>query len=129
MKYLAIIHKDEDSPCGVTLPDFPGCFSAADNIEDIEKNIQEAVELFAEGNESFEPPAASGIERVAALEAAKGGTLLIVDINFDFLETKSVPVNITVPVYLKKRMDREAKARGMNRSQYIQKAVEAYSRL
>lgn len=129
MKYLAIIHQDADSSCGVTLPDFPGCFSAADNIEDIEKNIQEAVELFAEGNESFEPPAASGIERVAALEAAKGGTLLIVDINFDFLETKSVPVNITVPVYLKKRMDREAKARGMNRSQYIQKAVEAYSRL
>ena len=127
MKYLAIIHKDEESSYGVTLPDFPGCFSAADNIDDIEKNIQEAIELYAEDNEDFEPPVASSIEQVAALKVTKDATLLLVDVNFDFLETKSVPVNITMPIYLKKRMDRDVKAKGLNRSQYIQKAVEAFS--
>lgn len=126
MKFLAIIHKGKDSAYGVSLPDFPGCFSAADNIDDIEKNIQEAVELYAEGNNDFEPPIASTIEQIAASKDAKGGTLLFVDINFDFLNTKSVPVNITMPVYLKKRMDRNAKAKGLNRSQYIQKAVEVF---
>lgn len=127
MKYLTIIHKEHNTAYGVSLPDFPGCFSAADNIEDIEKNIQEAVELYADGNNEFEPPVASTIEQVAELKTAKDGTLLMVDINFDFLQTKSVPVNITMPIYLKKRMDRAVKAKGMNRSQYIQKAVEAFN--
>jgi predicted RNase H-like HicB family nuclease len=29
---------------GIVFPDFPGCFSAADHLEDLPANIQEAVE-------------------------------------------------------------------------------------
>lgn len=126
MKYLAIIHQGGDSSYGVTLPDFPGCFSAADSLDDIEKNIQEAVELYAEGNDAFEPPVASGIELVRNMEEATGGTLLMVEINFDFLDSKAVPVNITMPLYVRNRIDRAARARGMNRSQYLRKAAEHF---
>ena len=32
MLYPVYVHKDPDSAYGVTFPDFPGCFSAADEL-------------------------------------------------------------------------------------------------
>lgn len=46
MKYIAIIHKEQGTAYGVTLPDFPGCFSAADTLDEVPRNIQEAVPLY-----------------------------------------------------------------------------------
>ncbi len=37
-------HKDPDSAYSVTIPDFPGCFSAADELEALPRMIPEAVE-------------------------------------------------------------------------------------
>lgn len=126
MKYIAILHKEKDSSYGITLPDFEGCFSAADSWEDIPANIQEAIELYAEDEEDFEPPVASSFEAVSNMEEAQGGTLMIVDIDFDFLDAKAVPVNITMPVYIRNRIDRAAKKAGMNRSAYLVKAALEY---
>lgn len=39
MKYIAIIHKEQGTAYGVTLPDFPGCFSAADTLDEVPRNI------------------------------------------------------------------------------------------
>ncbi len=72
MHYIAIIHKGEGTAYGVTLPDFPGCFSAADTLDDVPRNVQEAVELWAEGEE-VAPPVPSSFEEVARSEAARGG--------------------------------------------------------
>ncbi len=125
MKYLAIVHKDEGSAYGVTLPDFPGCFSAADDFEGIAAAVQEAVEVWAEGEE-VDIPVASSFEAVRALEEAEGGTLVLVDVNFDFLNKKSVPVNITMPVYMRERIDKQAKALGLSRSGFLLAAAQAY---
>lgn len=125
MRYIAIVHKDKGSAYGVTLPDFPGVFSAADNWEDLTANIQEAVELWAEGEE-VEPPVPSSFEVVAQSEDARGGVLMLTDIDFSFLDSKAVPVNITMPVYLRNRIDRTAKDRGMTRSGLIQAATQEY---
>lgn len=126
MKYIAIIHKKQDTAYGVTLPDFPGCFSAADTLDEIPHNVQEAVELWAEGEEK-EPPVPSSFEAVAQSEAAQDGILMLVDINFDFLDQRVVPVNISMPAYMRNRIDRAAKARGLTRSAFIVKATEAFS--
>ncbi len=124
MKYLAIIHKDDDSSYGITMPDFPGCFASAESLEDIEKNVQEALELWADG-EDFEPITPLSMEEVAELDETKGGTLCLIDINFDFLESKIVPVNISMPIYMRKKIDRIAKSKGLTRSALLIKAVEA----
>ena len=47
--YIVIVHKDEHSAYGMSFPDAPGCFSAADEIEDIFAMATEALELWAEG--------------------------------------------------------------------------------
>ena len=125
MRYIAIIHKQEGTAYGVTLPDFPGVFSGADNWEDLAGNIQEAVELWAEGQD-VEPPEPSDFETVSCMDEARDGTLMLVDIDLSFLDSKAVPVNITMPVYLRNRLDRVARARGMTRSGFIQAATRDF---
>jgi predicted RNase H-like HicB family nuclease len=46
--YIAIVHKDPDSAYGMTFPDAPGCFSAADELDDIFAMASEAIEGWAE---------------------------------------------------------------------------------
>jgi predicted RNase H-like HicB family nuclease len=42
------IHKDSESDYGVTVPDLPGCFSAASTIDEALLMAQEAIELYIE---------------------------------------------------------------------------------
>ena len=47
--YIVIVHKDPESAYGMTFPDAPGCFSAADEIDDLFAMAEEALSLWAEG--------------------------------------------------------------------------------
>jgi predicted RNase H-like HicB family nuclease len=46
--YIVIVHKDPESAYGMTFPDAPGCFSAADTIDDLFANASEALSLWTE---------------------------------------------------------------------------------
>lgn len=48
MKYLVIIEKT-DTGYSAYVPDLPGCITVGDTKEEIEKNIQEAIQLHLEG--------------------------------------------------------------------------------
>ena len=87
-------------------------------MEELEANVQEAIELYMEGEETA-PPVPSALEDVLNSEDAKDGAVLLVDVDMSFLEKKAVPVNITMPVYARNTIDRAAKARGMSRSAFI----------
>ena len=45
--YYAIVHLEDDSAFGISFPDVPGCFSAADDENDVVKHAQEALALYA----------------------------------------------------------------------------------
>ena len=125
MKYIVIVHKEPGSSYGIIVPDYPGCFSAADTFEDIPANVQEALECWAYGDD-FIPATPSTYEQIAASEDAKGGMLMLVDVNFDFADKKSVPVNVTMPKYMRAYIDRRARALGMTRSAFLQEAARQY---
>jgi len=55
MFIYALIHKDKDSAFGVTFPDVPGRFSAADKEEDMVANAIEALSLHFEGEPAITP--------------------------------------------------------------------------
>jgi predicted RNase H-like HicB family nuclease len=44
--YIIIVHKDPDSAYRMSFPDAPGCFSGADDIDDLFSNAQAALELW-----------------------------------------------------------------------------------
>lgn len=125
LQYLAILHKDADSAYGITLPDFPGCISASDDWNSIAQNLQESVELWAEDLKDFVPPTASSLEDIKT-QIEDDGILYIAEIDFSFLNIKIVPVNISMPLYMKTRIDKAAKDKSMNRSNYLIKAAEEY---
>lgn len=49
MRYPVVIHKDQDSDYGVTVPDLPGCFSAGSTVDEAIDNAVEAIECHVEG--------------------------------------------------------------------------------
>ena len=51
---------------------------------------------------------------------------MLVDIHFDFLDEHVVPVNISMPAYMRDRIGKAAKAAGMTRSAYLVQAARAY---
>ena len=52
--YIAIVHKDPQSAYGMTFPDAPGCFSAADDIDDVFEMANEALAAWADVTLEFE---------------------------------------------------------------------------
>ena len=126
MKYVIIVHKDPESDYGIIVPDYPGCFSSAAVPEEIPAHVQEALECWAEGDDEFTPAVPSTFDDVSQREDAKSGVLMFVDINFDFLDKKTVPCNITMPRYMRSFVDRRARDLGMSRSKFLQAAAQAY---
>ena len=43
MRYSIVIHKDEKSSYGVTVPDLPGCFSGGETLEGAYSAAEEAI--------------------------------------------------------------------------------------
>lgn len=129
MKYIVIIHKEPESCYGITIPDFPGCISACDCLEDVQKNVQEAIEVHLEG-ENVTPPVPMKYDDAVKLDAYKdGGMLMAVDVSFDFLDKTVIPVNVSMPRYMRDYIDKAAQKMGLTRSAYIVQAAQAYSAL
>ena len=83
MRLAIVVHKDEGSSYGVTVPDMPGCFSAADTLDDAFVTAQEAVLLHLEGMlADGEPlPKTQPIQVHLANEDYGGGTWGFVDVD------------------------------------------------
>lgn len=126
MRYPVIIHKEPASEYGIILPDFPGVFSGGESLDAALGNIQDAIETFYEGEENPDIPEPSSLEAVLDCEDARDGVVALAEIHLDFLDKKAVPVNITLPRYIKNRIDKAAKTQGLSRSAYLIKAALAY---
>lgn len=125
MIYPAYVHLgDEKYAHGVTLPDFEGCFSAADSYAEIPQKIQEALEVYVEGEE-FDIPEPSEIDQLEASGEYSGGVWMLVDIDIAKLSSKPQRLNVSLPSHVIKRMDDYASQHHMTRSALIVKATEA----
>jgi len=79
MKYFyAVVHKDADSGFGVIFPDLPGCFSAADRLEDVLPNAVEALELWFEDADEVDPRPVDQVREAVKEDLAQGAFLMAV---------------------------------------------------
>jgi predicted RNase H-like HicB family nuclease len=121
--YIAIVHKDPNSSFGVQFPDFAGCFSAADNMDDLVVNAMEALGLWAEDEPMPKPRA---IEQIVAdpdiaNELAAGAFLISVP--FAANDARLVTANISMERGMLKAIDAAAKRRELTRSAFLTQAA------
>ncbi len=125
MLYPVYVHLgDENHAHGVTIPDFLGCFSAADDWNLLPNAIQEAIELYCEG-EDMDIPAPTALEKLIANPDYEGGAWMLVDVDVSRLSTKPIRINISLPENLVQSIDRYAKAHHLTRSGFLAKAALA----
>ena len=121
--YIALIHKDGDSAWGVSFPDVPGCFSAADREEDILPNAIEALGLHLDGQDLPEARDVTGIasEHGVAEDLRAGAFLMAVP--HVTMAHKAVRANISLDKGVLDAIDAAARERGLTRSSFIAEAA------
>lgn len=121
--YYVLVEQEGDSAFGVSFPDLPSVFSAADAEEDIISNAVEALRLWAEGEELPEPSSLADIRARADVRAAlaAGGFLARVPLIED--DTRVVRVNLTFEAGMLEAIDAEAKRRGLTRTAFLASAA------
>ncbi len=55
IKYNVIIEQDEDGIYFAEVPDLPGCFTQGETLDELEKNVKEAIELYLEIKKDIKP--------------------------------------------------------------------------
>lgn len=121
MLYPVYVHTEKDTAAGAIIPDFPGCFSAADDWNDLPKAVQEAVEAHFEG-EDMAIPAPSALTDFGGGEY-EGGIWVFVDIDLDRVNTAKERVNLSVPVYALRVIDEHVNRVGDTRSHFMYEAA------
>ena len=127
MLYVAFIHRDEEPGFGISFPDFPGCISEGDMIDETVRHGAKALAFHIEGMiEDGEPiPAPRSLQEIegdpSLAEWREGAAICFVPAVID----KGSPrrVNISLDYGLLQAIDDEAKRRGMTRSAFLSSAA------
>lgn len=120
-----VIHKDKGSDYGVTVPDFPGCFSAGDSVEDALAEAREAIELHLEGMlaDGETIPKTTPFESLQNRPEHNGGVWFCVTIDPSKLAGKVKRINVTIPENLLEQIDDAAAAEQVSRSGFLTAAA------
>ena len=126
MRYPIVIHKDEGSSYGVTVPDLPGCFSGGDTLDEAFDMAREAIvghieTLLMAGQQVPQQHPMSVHQNNPDFADARIWAL--VDVDLAKLSGKSIRVNITMPARVLAIVDEAATRTGDSRSGLLTRAV------
>ena len=127
MLYPVCVHRDASGSLGATIPDFPGCFSGADDWRDLPRMVQEAIEVHCEG-EDMEIPSPSSLDELRGNSDFEGGEWVFIDVNPDALHTRKERINLSVPVYALREIDAYVRSHGGSRSGFMVTAALSVAR-
>lgn len=124
MLYPVYVHPgDATHAHGVTFPDFPGCFAAADRWDDLPGAIQEAVQAHFYGEPETVPPP-TPLDQLATDARFQGGVWLLADVDLTRIDARPVRLNVSMPAHLVKQIDAWANTHHMTRSGFLAKAAQ-----
>lgn len=121
--FTAIIHQDEGSSFGLTFPDLPGCFAAADDWNGISAAATEALDLWFEDMPDVEPAPLDEVRKRADVAEALAAGAVLMPVPYIPADTAVERVNITLERGLLRAIDETAKGRGMTRSSFLASAA------
>jgi predicted RNase H-like HicB family nuclease len=121
--YPALSHKEGKSAFGVSFPDFPGCISAGDTIDEAHAMAREALDLHIEGmmEDGEAIPAPSSLEDIAReYTGSKATAIIMVPAS---VKPKAVRINITVPEDFLNDVDKYVSEHNLTRSGFLVSAA------
>ncbi|MFQ5959136.1 MAG: type II toxin-antitoxin system HicB family antitoxin [Alphaproteobacteria bacterium] len=122
--YPAILEGDDASGYGVSFPDFPGCVSGGDSLQDAAIAAEQALRLHIRGmledGEALPDPTSFDDILVVPGEPEAGRMLVRAEI-----PSRAVRVNVTLDEGLLAAIDTTAAGRGLNRSAFLAEAARA----
>ena len=123
MRYFhGVVHKDADSAFGVHFPDLPGCFSAADTIDDVIPNAVEALSLWFEDGDGAAAPSSIETVRAAAVNDLAEGAFLVM-VPWIGRHNKPARINISLDHAVLNAIDKAAALRRLTRSAFLAEAA------
>ena len=126
MRFPVVVHKDEGSSYGVTVPDLPGCFSGGDTLDEAFTNAQEAIAGHIETLFMVsEPlPKTRPLQEHHANEDYRDALCWgFVDVDLSTIENKAVRLNITLPARVVALVDEAAARSSESRSGFLARAA------
>lgn len=123
--YPVVVHKDEGSDYGISIPDVPGCVSAGASLAEAFEGIREAIYCHAEGMllDGEALPAPTAAENVDL----DGGQLAFLDIDIEKISGEMERVNVTLPKWLIAAIDQKASNRSRFLAESAAKALRSIS--
>ena len=123
VSYPALIRKDRDSDFAVEFPDFPGCVSAAPNLDEALRLAEDALRFHADGmlEDGEAIPAPTPLERILESAEAQGAAAYLVRLMPK--KGRAVRVNITLDENLLADIDAATREQGMTRSGFLADAA------
>lgn len=117
--YIALIRKEEGTAFGVDFPDFPGCVTAGDTLEEARKAAAEILRFHVAGMiEDGEPvPPPSSLDQIMDDPHNQDAVAFLVDLPME--RSHAVRVQITMDERLLAGIDSRAAALGKTRSGYL----------
>lgn len=123
-EYIAVVMKDKNSDYGVVFPDFLGCISAGETLEEAKNMAEEALQFHVDEmlKDDDELPRPSSLDKVKA-KYKKAEIFLMIPVR---IPTKATRINITIDEKLLRKLDRYlANHHDENRSAFFAKAIES----
>jgi len=126
MHYVAIMD-NEDGTFGIWFPDFPGCVASGKSEDEVLESAREALAFHVDGmREDGEAiPMATSLAEIKN-QKILDGAYIVTTIPLIQVLGQSVRVQISVDAGKLKMIDREAKARNLNRSAFMVAAAIAH---
>ena len=70
VKYVYVIEKANDGSYSAYVPDLPGCTTSGETVDEVKRNIKDAVDLYIESLRENDEPVPAPSSMVDVIEAA-----------------------------------------------------------